>query len=79
LNLTQAQLGALSNLANKKAGQIVGWIGIAEARALTDLGFAARNRSGWEITEAGANALAERGNATAPEAAITPLRPPPSG
>ena len=79
MDLTDAQLDALSNLARKKAGQVVGWIGIAEARALTDLGFAARNRSGWEITEAGANALAERGERVQEDAAITPLRPPPSG
>jgi hypothetical protein len=79
LDLTEAQLDALSNLARKKAGQIVGWIGIAEARALTELGFAARNRSGWEITDAGANALAERGQSGREEGVVTPFGPTPSG
>jgi len=58
--LSPAQFDALSNLAHKKAGDEVGWVAIAEARELTDLGFAQRTRSGWEITEAGEAALRER-------------------
>ncbi len=65
--LSPAQLEALSNLARKKAGDAVGWVAIAEARELTDLGFAARTRSGWEITEAGEAELREH-EADRPEA-----------
>ena len=57
--LSPAQFDALSNLAHKKAGDEVGWVAIAEARELTDLGFAQRTRSGWEITDAGEAALRE--------------------
>jgi hypothetical protein len=58
VTLSDAQLDALRNLARKKAGATVGWIAIAEARGLTELGFALRNPSGWEITDAGAMVLA---------------------
>jgi hypothetical protein len=51
--LSQSQLAALRNLSRKKAGADVGWIAIAAARALTDLGLAARERSGWQITAEG--------------------------
>eukprot|EP01037_Dinobryon_pediforme_P015026 gene15026-15165_t len=51
LNPTQAL--ALGNLARKHDGFDVGYIRIAEARALTDMGFAQRQPSGWRITEAG--------------------------
>ena len=57
LTLTDAQFDALRNLARKKAGDQVGWIAIAEARELTELGFAIRDRSGWQITDAGVSAL----------------------
>ena len=59
MRLTAGQLDALRNLAHKKAGLKVGWIVIADALGLTDLGFAARNRSGWQITAAGASLLAD--------------------
>jgi len=55
--LSPAQFDALSNLARKKAGDEVGWVAIAQARELTDLGLALRTRSGWEITDAGEAAL----------------------
>jgi hypothetical protein len=61
---------ALRNLARKKAGDEVDWINIADARELTDLGFAQRSREGWDITAEGAAALAARG-------ADDPDRPPP--
>jgi hypothetical protein len=48
---------ALRNLARKQAGEAVNWINIADARALTELGFADRNSEGWRITAAGALAL----------------------
>ena len=60
MTLTAGQLDALDNLSRKKAGLEVGWIVIADALGLTDLGFAARNRSGWQITAAGASLLAGR-------------------
>lgn len=44
---------ALGNLARKHDGFEVGYIRIAEARALTDMGLAQRQPSGWRITEAG--------------------------
>jgi len=57
--LTPGQLTALRNLARKQAGEDVDWINIADARALTELGLAERNRGGWEITPAGLAALPE--------------------
>ncbi len=74
MRLTPGQLGALRNLASKKAGLQVGWIVIADALGLTDLGFAARNRSGWQITPAGAALLADHAVATT-SASIASLRP----
>jgi hypothetical protein len=71
LRLTPGQLDALRNLASKKAGLQVGWIVIADALGLTDLGFAVRDRSGWQITAAGASLLADQDlRATA----VAPLR-----
>ena len=51
--ITDKQLVALHNLADKEAGQAVDWINIADARVLTELGFARRTRGGWEITSEG--------------------------
>ena len=59
MTLSDGELAALKNLAGKHDGQEVGWIGIADARALTDLGLAERSREGWTITEAGKLALTE--------------------
>ncbi len=56
--LTPGQAVALGNLSRKKAGEQVDWINIADARALTDLGFAERNGGGWAITPAGVAELA---------------------
>ncbi len=71
--LTDGQLDALRNLSRKKAGAIVGWIAIADARGLTDLGLAARNQSGWQITAEGEAVLDRLGPAKA-EATGAPLR-----
>jgi hypothetical protein len=60
--LTPSLLAALRNLNRKKAGEDVDWINIADARALTELGLAERNREGWNITPAGMSALADRGD-----------------
>jgi hypothetical protein len=57
--LSPGQFIALGNLSRKKAGKQVDWINIADARALTDLGFAERNGGGWTITLAGVAALAD--------------------
>ncbi len=51
--LSPNELEALHNLAEKQAGGDVNWINIADARALTELGFARRTRAGWEITSEG--------------------------
>jgi hypothetical protein len=56
--LSEGHLTALRNLALKRAGKPVDFINIADARALTELGLAARSREGWEITGAGEEALA---------------------
>ena len=60
MTLSDRLLTALENLARKKAGHDVDWINIADARELTDLGLAQRSREGWDITAAGASALAAR-------------------
>lgn len=57
MSLTPGQLAALRNLAEKEAGQDVGWISIADARSLTELGLAERARSGWRITDKGRTEL----------------------
>lgn len=53
MTISNKELAALHNLADKQAGQDVDWINIADARALTELGYARRNRGGWEITPEG--------------------------
>jgi hypothetical protein len=63
--LNEGQRTALRNLALKKAGAEVDWITIADARALTELGLAERNRSGWQITPEG-EALLEAGKTDDP-------------
>ena len=73
-HLTEGRLAALRNLACKQAGDVVGWIGIAEARALTELGLAARDRAGWRITESGKAALSALAPAKA-EATILQFHP----
>ncbi len=57
--LNAGQHMALRNLAMKKAGKDVDWITISDARALTELGLAERNRSGWRITAKGEAMLGE--------------------
>lgn len=53
MTISDKELTALHNLADKQAGKDVDWINIADARALTELGLARRNRGGWEITDQG--------------------------
>lgn len=59
-DLTTGQLETLQNLARKKAGEAVGYVNIADARALTDVGLAQRSREGWDITAVGIALLARR-------------------
>jgi len=59
MDLTDGQLAALRNLSDKKAGKPVGFIGIADARALTELGLATRSHQGWDITAAGEARLSD--------------------
>jgi RES domain-containing protein len=54
--LSASLRAALENLHRKESGEAVDWINIADARALTELGFARRSHQGWEITEAGREA-----------------------
>jgi hypothetical protein len=61
MTLSPRLVAALQNLADKKAGKVVDWINIADARALTDLGLAERSHEGWHITAAGASALTGHG------------------
>ncbi|HEY8616868.1 hypothetical protein [Phenylobacterium sp.] len=60
-DLTDAEVGALRNLAHKRDGVVAPFINIADARRLTDLGLARRSRQGWDITAAGAAVLARLG------------------
>ncbi|HZZ66916.1 MAG TPA: hypothetical protein VFE18_01970 [Phenylobacterium sp.] len=57
-DLTDAQLNALRNLAEKKLGGETPFINISAARALTELGLAERSREGWDITPEGSALLA---------------------
>jgi len=65
MTLSLNELAALHNLADKQAGADVDWINIADARALTQLGLARRNRGGWEITPDGLDRV--KGGPLAPE------------
>ena len=69
MRLTDSQLDALRNLSRKKAGLDVGWIVIADARELTELGFATRTRSGWQITPAGESLLTHQDLSAEPQPA----------
>lgn len=56
--LTDGELRALRNLAEKRSGAVTAFVNISDARRLTDLGLATRSRQGWDITAAGAAHLA---------------------
>lgn len=62
--LESGQVSALQNLSRKKSGENVDWINIGDARALTELGLAARGAAGWNITDAGANFLRQSDQST---------------
>ena len=75
MTLSSGQIDTLRNLAGRKAGDDVGWVKIAPARELTDLGLAARSRSGWRITIAGEAALGRAGGTIRAACATLPFRP----
>ena len=60
MTISDKQLCALHNLADKQAGGDVDWISIADARALTELGLAKRTPSGWVITPEGLSLIQGR-------------------
>lgn len=57
-DLTSGQIETLRDLARKKTGEAVGFVNIADARALTELGLAHRSQEGWDITPEGTALLA---------------------
>ncbi len=59
--LSAHQLEALRNLGRKHAGEAVDFINISDARALTALGYARREASGWRISDTGLALLASSG------------------
>ncbi len=59
LSIDDGCLEALRNLQRKQKGEDVGFINIADARALTELGLALRTPQGWQITDAGVRLLAD--------------------
>jgi hypothetical protein len=52
-SLTEGELHALRNLADKQTGNATAFVNIADARRLTEFGLAIRSRQGWDITPAG--------------------------
>lgn len=70
-DLSDGELQALRNLAEKRGGSDTAFVNIADARQLTELGLAIRSRQGWEITEAGVSYL-NRTDAAAKDGRWTP-------
>ena len=76
MELTPGERVALENLARKAKGEDVGWINIADARALAEKGLCARDRQGWRISDEGKRVVGE--TASEPndsELAPTPISP----
>lgn len=57
MTISEKEMAALQNLADKQGGKDVDWINIADARALTEQGLARRTGGGWEITPLGVATL----------------------
>ena len=75
ITLTDEQLAALRNLDRKRNGEDVDFINIADARALTDAGFAVRQASGWRINDRGVALLQSQTSvAPAPAAGAIPIK-----
>jgi hypothetical protein len=60
-DLSDVELQTLQALAQKGAGRDIGFVNIASARTLVDLGLASRSHEGWDITPRGSSELARRG------------------
>ncbi len=75
MTITDTQLSALHNLADKQAGGDVDWISIADARSLTELGLAERTPSGWVITPEGLSLIKDREAHGGPKLVREPSRP----
>jgi hypothetical protein len=58
VSLTESELHALRNLAEKRLGTVTPFLNIADAQRLTELGLASRSRQGWDITPEGSALLA---------------------
>lgn len=56
--LTESEIRALRNLADKHAGNVTPFLRISDAQQLTELGLASRNRQGWAVTAEGLDHLA---------------------
>lgn len=52
-DLTDGELHALRNLAEKNTGAVTPFLRIADAQRLTEMGMATRSKQGWDITAAG--------------------------
>jgi hypothetical protein len=65
MTISDKELLALRNLADKEAGAEVDFINIADAQALTHLGLARRTPAGWQITPQGAEVLKDSANGAA--------------
>jgi len=75
ITLTDEQLAALRNLDRKRNGEDVAFINIADARALTEAGFAVRQASGWQINDRGMALLQSQSPAPSPVAGgVTPIK-----
>jgi hypothetical protein len=57
-DLSEGELHALRNLAEKRTGTVTPFLNIADAQRLTELGLAVRSRQGWDITPEGSALLA---------------------
>ena len=70
MDLTLDQRRALENLARKSKGEDVGWINIANAQALVQMGLCDRDRQGWRVNPCGLAWLLEHGGAASPPVAF---------
>ncbi len=77
--LTDGELSALRNLADKGSGNLTAFLNIADAQRLTTLGLASRSRQGWDITLAGVAYLEKAGQAAGTDASVVNLHATPVG
>ena len=59
MELTPGERIALENLTRKAIGEDLGWINIANARALAERGLCARDRQGWRVSDEGKRMVGE--------------------